>query len=270
MEEEAKAAKADAKAEAKAKKKNNKKKKKDEEREIPADGINYSINYSIDPAIQLKAIQISLKQNWFFYIVLLCCIYAFTQCRYNKSSFVWATVSVVVVSFYGYLVHFYSHYMKLKLTEFYNTYNNIFTRNKYIDWFIRQFIDFGEFHAKTHHDSDINKQVQNVIYEFVNNAITQGLSLIVLKKLLDLIDNRVIVLWALFYATVHNFNYYFVKPITHKEHHLDDRTNYGIDIWDIIVGSKYDWTHIESHNHAAINLGVLTAIIMYVCQKMKW
>ena len=87
--------------------------------------------------------------------------------------------------------------------------------------------------------------------------------------LLNLIDNRVVFLWAFFYATVHNINYIIVKPITHKEHHINDKTNYGIDIWDIIVGSKYDWNNIETHNHTAINLIIITAVIMYLSNRFK-
>ena len=51
--------------------------------------------------------------------------------------------------------------------------------------------------------------------------------------------------------------------------HIDDKTNYGIDIWDIIVGSKYSWEEIETHNHTAINLIVITGIIIYLSNKFK-
>ena len=126
-----------------------------------------------------------------------------------------------------------------------------------------------EFHANTHHDTDINKQYKNIAIEFLNNMATQGVLLLIVKYFLNILDNRVILLWAFFYATVHNINYLYVKPSTHKEHHIDDKTNYGIDIWDIIIGSKYDWTNIETHNHTAINLIVITAVIMYFSKKFN-
>ena len=47
------------------------------------------------------------------------------------------------------------------------------------------------------------------------------------------------------------------------------KTNYGIDIWDILIGSKYDWTHIENHNNTIINLIVITTIIIYVSKHLK-
>ena len=116
-----------------------------------------------------------------------------------------------------------------------------------------------DFHRTTHHDSDVNKKPVNVLYEFLNNSFIQGFGIILLKCILDMIDTKVIILWALFYASMHNINYAFVQPITHKEHHIDPTTNYFMDIWDIIIGTKFDWSHIESHNHGIINLVVLTA-----------
>jgi hypothetical protein len=50
---------------------------------------------------------------------------------------------------------------------------------------------------------------------------------------------------------------------------MNDKTNYGIDIWDIIVGSKYDWKTIETHNHTAINLLVIAAVIVFCSNKFK-
>ena len=217
----------------------------------------------------MSAIYKSIKQNYIFYIVLICCLFAFTKCKYNRSSVILVFASIVFITFYGYATHFISHYLKTTMSDAYKTYDNIFTRNKYINFFLLKLINFGEFHATTHHDSDINKKLKNVMLEFINNAVSQGIILIIIKYLLGLVDNRVILLWAFFYATVHNMNYVITKPTTHKEHHIDDTTNYGIDIWDIIVGSKYDWDNIETHNHAAINLIVITAVIIFVSNTFK-
>ena len=224
----------------------------------------------VDTDIQLSAIFKSVKQNYIFYIALICCLYAFTKCTFNKSSFIIAVVTILFITLYGYIMHFMSHHMNTIMSDIYKTYDNIFTRNKYIDWCARKFIFFTEFHATTHHDTDINKKYKNIALEFINNVATQGGLLIGVKYLLNILDNRVILLWAFFYATVHNINYLVVKPTTHQEHHMDDKTNYGIDIWDIIIGSKYDWTNIETHNHTAINLVVITAIIMFLSNKYKW
>jgi hypothetical protein len=225
--------------------------------------------FSVKTSVQVKAIYKSVKQNYIFYISLLICVYAFTKCTYNKSSIFLGLFSLFFITFYGYLIHLVSHYMGTTLSDLYKTYDNIFTRNKYLNWIAIKTIEFGEFHAKTHHDSDINKSWSNIALEFINNLVSQGGLLIMLKFFLRIIDNRVILLWAFFYATVHNINYNIMPPLTHKQHHMNDKTNYGIDIWDIIVGSKYDWEEIETHNHSAINILIIGAIIVLVCNKFK-
>jgi hypothetical protein len=246
----------------KKEKRKNKKIKKSKEKK-------YKKNLTVDSDVQKTAIYKSIKQNYIFYIVLICCIYAFTKCNHNKSSFILGGVSIVFITLYGYVMHYLSHILNTTLSDIYKGYDNIFTRNKYINCIITNYIKFMEFHATTHHDTEINKQYKNIAWEFINNVVTQGVILIIVKYLLNWVDNRVILLWAFFYATVHNINYLIVKPTTHVEHHVDDMTNYGIDIWDIIIGSKYDWTNIETHNHTAINLIIITGIIMYLSNKFK-
>jgi hypothetical protein len=231
--------------------------------------LNFNKDLKVDTDVQLGAAAKSIKQNYIFYIVLICCLYAFTKCDNNKSSFILTLISIAFITCYGYVMHYLSHTLNTTLSEIYETYDNVFTRNKYIDWFARKYIYFMEFHAITHHDTEINKQPINIVLEFLNNLATQGVLLIIIKYLLNWLDNRVVLLWAFFYATVHNINYIVVKPSTHVEHHIDDKTNYGIDIWDIIVGSKYDWNNIETHNHTAINLIIITAVIMYLSKRFK-
>ena len=226
-------------------------------------------DFTVKTSVQVNAIYKSVKQNYIFYIALLICVYAFTKCTYNKSNLFLSIFSLFFITFYGYFVHLVSHYMGTKISELYKTYDNIFTRNKFLNWMALKAINFGEFHAKTHHDTEINKTWKNISLEFINNVVSQGGLLIMLKIFLDFIDNRVILLWAFFYATVHNINYNIESPLTHRQHHMNDKTNYGIDIWDIIIGSKYDWDTIETHNHAAINLLVIGAIIVLVCNKFK-
>lgn len=226
-------------------------------------------NISVNTNVQVEAIVKSVKQNYIFYLTMIISLYAFTKCTHNKSNYLLALFSICFITLYGYVVHMVSHHMNTKISELYKTYDNIFTRNKYLNWLAIKIIDFGEFHAKTHHDSDINKTKQNIALEFINNIVTQGGIVIIVKYFLDLIDNRVILLWALFYATVHNINYNIEPPLTHREHHINDKTNYGIDIWDIIIGSKYDWDTIETHNHTAINIILITAVIVFCSNTFK-
>ena len=238
-----------------------------EKREL--NNVPFKKSISVQSDVQANAIFLSIKQNFIFYIVLIGCLYTFTKCDYNKSSFILSIGTMGFITFYGYVMHYLSHCLNNTMSEVYKTYDNVFTRNKYIDWCAKKLIYFTEFHATTHHDTEVNKQYKNIALEFLNNMATQGVLLLIVKYFLNILDNRVILLWAFFYATVHNINYLYVKPSTHKEHHIDDQTNYGIDIWDIIVGSKYDWNNIETHNHTAINLIVITAGIMYFSKKFN-
>lgn len=228
-----------------------------------------SAAFSVNDSKQVIAIYRSLKQNYIFYITIFLCMYVFTKCSHNKSNFMLGIGSMIFITFYGYAIHYLSHFMGNTISELYKSYDTIFTRNKYFDWFAQHLIYFGEFHSRVHHDTSINKTYKNIALEFINNFITQGSVIIVIKYALDFLDNRVILLWSLFYATVHNINYNMIHPLTHKQHHLNNRTNYGIDIWDILIGSKYDWNELETHNHTAINLILITAVIYYISNKFK-
>lgn len=244
--------------------KKNKKDKKDKEETVKKEE-----NFKVNTSVQVRSIVKSVKQNYMFYIAVLISIYAFTKCHHKKSNLFLALFSFFFITFYGYFIHMVSHYMDTKISKLYKTYDNIFTRNKYLNWIALQLIDFGEFHAKTHHDTDINKTKTNIALEFINNVVSQGGLIIIIKYFLKFIDNRVILLWAFFYATVHNINYNIASPLTHRQHHMNSKTNYGIDIWDIIVGSKYEWDTIETHNHTAINVLVISAVIFYCSNKFK-
>jgi hypothetical protein len=225
--------------------------------------------FYVNDSKQVIAIYKSIKQNYIFYITILLCLYVFTKCSHNKSNFIYGIGSMIFITFYGYLIHYLSHFMGNTVSEIYKSYDNIFTRNKYFDWFAKHLIYFGEFHSRVHHDTSINKTYKNIALEIINNFITQGWAIIVIKYGLNLVDNRVILLWALYYATVHNINYNMIHPLTHKQHHMNNKTNYGIDIWDIIIGSKYDWDEVETHNHTSINLILITAVIYYFSNKFK-
>lgn len=229
----------------------------------------FSDPVKVSTDVQARAIWQSVKQNYIFYIALLIALYAFTRCQYKKSNFPLAVFSLFFITFYGYFVHLISHYMGTTISDLYKTYDNIFTRNTYLNWIAVKSIEFGEFHAQTHHDSEINKSKKNIALEFINNVVSQGGLLIIVKYFLQLLDNRVILLWAFFYATVHNINYNLFSPLTHRQHHMNDKTNYGIDIWDIIVGSKYDWQTIETHNHTAVNVLCIAAVIVFCSNKFK-
>ena len=203
----------------------------------------------------------SIKKNKWFYLTLLLCFYMFKQNSPNDTSYILLIISYIFILMTGHISHRISH--NINFTKIYNKFkkNNI---NHRIDGYLLQFCRFLDFHSTTHHDTTINKQPENILYEFFNNIITQGGAIIIFVKLVNyFIDFRVIILWALMYATTHNINYVFLKPSTHRDHHIDDNTNFGIDIADIIFDTKYNLDDIETHNHVSINLIVITLLIVY-------
>lgn len=208
--------------------------------------------------LQLSALWKSITGNYLFYIALFFCMYKFKQSvRYTSSYFI-LVLSFIFASFQGYLSHYVSHH--INFTDFYKTCDNILTRNKCINSCLNTCVDFLDFHDKIHHDTGINKQILNIFYEFLNNVYMQGLGVVLIIKFIDI---RVLILWAFMYATVHNINYLYFKPTTHKDHHLDHRTNYGLDFVDIILNTKYDYNDVEVHNHAGINLILIAYVICY-------
>jgi hypothetical protein len=123
---------------------------------------------------------------------------------------------------------------------------------------------FFDFHRSIHHDTSINKQPHNILYEFINNFVFEGLVPYLIIEMVKLIDVRVCFVWGIAYASVHNINYYYLKPKTHMQHHIDCHKNYGIDIFDIFFETKYDTNEIEDMNHMGYNLIISAFIIVYL------
>lgn len=233
----------------------------------------------------------SIKVNylfWFSIILSITSICYFTTGN-STSSYVSGIYTYIFIAFWGYMMHYISH--SYNFTEMYKNSTNFILKkihgipllSKIIETIIEITIDF---HAIIHHDSYINRSPTNVVMEFVQNFLTQGGLLIILNNYLSptftlstsssqfpfkiILNNKILMLWGFFYATVHNINYRFIEPIEHENHHIDPKTNYGIDIVDIILNSKYNTKYnstdsitIEDHNHAAINIIIITIIILW-------
>jgi hypothetical protein len=212
-----------------------------------------------------SAFKESIKVNKWFYLSLFLCFYMFKQSNPDNTSYIILVTSYIFIMVAGHVAHRISH--NLIFTDAYNKFkkNNV---NPRVDNILLKFCRFLDFHSITHHDTTINKQPANILYEFLNNIITQGGAIIIFVKLVNyFIDFRVVILWALMYATTHNINYLFTKPSTHRDHHLHDDTNYGIDIADILFDTKHDLDDIETHNHVSINLIIITLVIIYFYKK---
>ena len=216
----------------------------------------------ISNEIKMSALQKSIKINYIFFIGLIGCIYVLSRDKTSNKSLFITTISFLFASIIGYLFHAESHRM-VPAQELYNNSDSLVKKNKILNWIAIKICKFIDFHPIIHHNTNINKQWKNILYEFINNLFTQGILMVIAIKLLNYLDLRVIILWAFLYATVHNINFFYINPTTHRDHHIDDTTNFGLDTYDIIFDTKYNWDDIENFNHGTINLIILTVIVLY-------
>lgn len=212
-----------------------------------------SMEFNKDPLL------LNLKNNYLFYLSLLIGIYFI--CKKDNSSFIVGILNLIIISMLGYYVHYRAH--TLNVTEFYESSNNYFTRNKYLDFISRLTCYFLDFHENIHHDSSINKKPVYVLIEFIMNFITQGGYIFIFYYLFKIVNLKVAFLWGMLYSSIHLFNYEFVKPETHILHHKNKLTNLGLDIWDVLFNTKYEYDNYktENINHAFINVGVLSCFL---------
>ena len=208
------------------------------------------------------------KMNYIFFIIVILCIYILNYFNKTRYSYITSLSSFILAVLIGWFVHFISHAFDFeeiyentdiwifKFLKSYPTLDNII-HNTILYTF--------DFHDKIHHDSKINKQPLNVIIETLQNILTQGGLLILLSLITDInLDRTAIVLWGLMYATVHNFNYFLVGNSQHRNHHIDPKTNYALDVFDIMFDTKYDLNNIENLNlNWGFNMIIITCFIIY-------
>jgi len=227
----------------------------------------------------------SIHMNkWFWIVTIICCI-ILSYVRldiYSTSNLIYGSItsviSLIIAMIVGWVVHYVSH--NYDFTMLYEEISPSFIKNrfprihKYIKIVLRYTMDF---HDHVHHDTSINKSPLNLSMEMFQNFLTQGFILVLISYFLNLglqikstvykLNHLVVLLWALFYTTIHNINYNLMKNEIHEEHHVNEYTNYGIDLVDILFNTKYDLENIESHNHGAINVSFITFVLFYL---YKW
>ena len=205
----------------------------------------------------------SIKLNWIFYTTLIgCCCYI---SQYTQYSFTQVLISIIIMSLLGYFVHMIGHY--IEFTRIYSQNNNYITQNTVLNTLTMGICQFLDFHDVIHHNTSINKQPLNVIYEFINNFVLQGGLVVFLMWAVKYLSSPAILLWSLLYATVHNVNYILMPPKTHQNHHTNKHSSYGLDIWDILFNTKTDPNELEVYNHMSINMIILTLGLTYYYTK---
>jgi hypothetical protein len=212
----------------------------------------------IDPKLQLQILIKHIKLNYIFYIVITICLFTLSRAPKNTKSIFSIFASFAAIIVWGYCVHVTSH--KINFRELYDNYNIITKNFKFGDNITKKILAFYDFHDTMHHNSDVNKTWRNIFLEAVNNIFMQGLCIVICGTIYNLLDWRIFIFWALFYASFHMINYSIIKPSVHIDHHNNKHMNTGIDVMDIIMGTKYDWNDLENYNHYSINAIILTYI----------
>ena len=210
-----------------------------------------------------SAFKESITKNKCFYLTICICFLIFRHYggTSQSSSYITLAFSFIFILAMGHITHRLSH--NLHFLDIYNRHKKS-NMNGYVDTILTKVFNLLDFHRITHHDTSINKELANIRYEFLNNFLTQGGGLILFIWFYNrFIDTRVVLLWALMYATAHNINYLFIKPTVHRDHHLHEDTNFGLDIADIVFDTKHDLNDVENHNHMSINLITITLVIVF-------
>ena len=218
----------------------------------------------------------SIKLNWMFWVTCLISIFLLTYFNNENKSYVNGYITFIIAMLVGWYIHYLSH--AYDLLQIYKNSDgkiiNYLKSNPILNKIVETTIYYTcDFHDKIHHDTNVNRQPLNWTMEFIQNLLMEGGFLILFAHWCNFsikfsnydfkFNRAVLLLWGLLYATVHNINYIILGCDQHTKHHIDPKTNYGIDALDILFDTKYDINNIESLNHGTINVIIITLIIMY-------
>lgn len=220
---------------------------------------------------------------WICYFIII----VFLSLRYSKDKNLICQIcqifngifTTVTTIFIGYWIHVLSH--RISFTDIYFKIlrsKNILSKflGKMPYWYHKIIYLYSyyilDFHRNIHHNSECNKKWYNIFLEFIENIFTQSIGLIILLYILKpkltilrceiTFNNTLILLWGLFYATIHLINYDIIKCETHQKHHKNSNFNFGPDPLDILYNSKEDNLDVEDFNHGIINLIIICIILV--------
>ena len=223
----------------------------------------------------LNYVKKSIKINFVFWISIAICLIIITQFSDDKS-YSNSIITFILAILLGWYIHYLSHAYDL-LMIYENSSGSIINyikSNDRLDTIFRTIIYYStDFHDKIHHDTSVNKESFNLFWEFFQNFLMEGGLLIIIAYYYNIkvnignhifkFNKAVLLLWGMLYASVHNINYIILGCDQHVNHHINPKTNYGIDILDILFDTKYDLENIEDLNHAALNVILITLIIIF-------
>ena len=187
-----------------------------------------------------------LKINKYFVIGSLILIILIT--KVTKTSLLFGFLTFIITTYIGYYSHYLSH-------------NKCFKRCIKNINLPKCFKNIILYHDSVHHDEN-KKELKYDVNEFLNNLLTQGGLLFLIKIISKYLNGWIIILYAFCYASIHIINFKIIKPETHKLHHKNSKCNYGYELYDILFNTKEG--EIENTNHYLINFIIFTIILLLI------
>lgn len=212
-----------------------------------------------------------IKKHYPIYIVLFICLYILSE--RTLFSFISCIITLIVISYMGYLSHYMSHCICYTELFFGNIKNHNLIKTplikniqktikgkKYLYEAFTKICKFLDFHRDVHHNTEINGTPMNIIKEGLNNALFQGLGFMLFIWLGNLLNKKIILFWVLLYVSIHNINYNIKKSLSHMVHHKDvyKELSFGFDLWDLILGTGLC---MEYRGDIIINIILITLIL---------
>jgi hypothetical protein len=189
----------------------------------------------------LKHIIQSLIINWKSWMCIHVSLYLI-----NDNSFFISYINYLFILLFSYLSHYILHW-------------------KYI-------YPFNITHIYHHSHSNSFSHIIQIIFEFVSLMFVIAIKYIFMCGKIDLcyINEWIIILYYLFYTTVHNINYSILRVNSvHQIHHQVLFKNMGPDICDIIFDTKHNpESEIENTDHYIPNIIGSTLIVFLL--KYLW
>ena len=111
----------------------------------------------------------------------------------TKTSLLFGFLTFIITTYIGYYSHYLSHNKCFKKC----------IKNIKLPNFFKNII---LYHDSIHHNEN-KKELKYDIYEFLNNLLTQGGLLFLIKLLSKYLNGWIIILYAFCYATIHIINF---------------------------------------------------------------
>lgn len=211
----------------------------------------------------------SFVNNFLFWLTyLMLAIYCGTHYDNSRNPiFIKIVISFLSGFFamiFGYWIHVYSHHV-----DHSNFLKRVMPAYIFEQKAFKYCVYHLDFHSKVHHSKE-GKTFKNLFIEGIQNICSQGILPIVIILSVNHLFNitipanlLMILLWGILYVSMHLINYNVFDSDTHEEHHINPKSNYGIDTFDIMFHSKSHPIDIENFNNFAIN-----NIIIFICIKL--